>query len=75
MVRRTTIELDEDLLSRAREALGTSTTRATVETALRHATEHASSEQERKRARQLDLLERLPQAIDTQILASGEMWR
>ncbi|TMF98029.1 MAG: type II toxin-antitoxin system VapB family antitoxin, partial [Chloroflexi bacterium] len=39
MVRRTTIELDEDLVERAKKVLGAKTTRATVEEALRRAVE------------------------------------
>jgi len=37
MIKRTTIEIDDDLLNRAKEALGEATARATVEEALRRA--------------------------------------
>ena len=44
MVKRTTIELDEELLRRAKRALGGGTTRATVEEALRRAADLAEAE-------------------------------
>lgn len=75
MRRRTTIELDEELLARAKRALGRSTTRATVEEALRRATENAEGEQERRAARQLLYLERLATGADLDVLAAEGMWR
>jgi Arc/MetJ family transcription regulator len=74
-VRRTTIEIDEDLLVNAKRALGLETTRATVEEALRQATERADGERAERAVRQRELLERLPQMLDVQVLASNEMWR
>jgi Arc/MetJ family transcription regulator len=59
MKRRTTIEIDEDLLERARRALGSTTTRATVEEALRRAAE----------------LEHLASRVEIAVLESDEMWR
>ena len=75
MVHRTTIELDEALLARARRALGTPTTRATVEAALRQAADAADDQERERRDRQLALLDRLPELLDTDVLASEEMWR
>ena len=75
MPRRTTIELDEELLARAKRALGGKTTRATVEEALRRAAEQAEGERERRAADQLSYLERLPTRADLEVLASEEMWR
>jgi Arc/MetJ family transcription regulator len=75
MVHRTTIELDEALLARARRALGTPTTRATVEAALRQAADAADDLERERRDRQLALLDRLPELLDTDVLASEEMWR
>jgi Arc/MetJ family transcription regulator len=66
MIKRTTIEIDEQLLERAKRALDCATTRATVEEALRRAAEQAEDEQEERAARQLRYLE---------VLASDEMWR
>ncbi|MBA3450540.1 MAG: type II toxin-antitoxin system VapB family antitoxin [Chloroflexia bacterium] len=75
MTKRTTIELDEQLLARAKRALGSSTTRATVEEALRRAAEQAENELEERAARQLRYLESLPTHVDLEVLASDEMWR
>ena len=75
MTRRTTIELDEGLLARAQKALGSPTTRATVEEALRRLAEWAEAEQEERRARQRRYFERLSARADLQVLASDEMWR
>lgn len=75
MTKRTTIELDEELLARAKRLLGARTTRATVEEALRRAAEQAEGEQEQRAAGQLRYLERLPARVDLDVLASEEMWR
>ena len=75
MVKRTTIELDEDLLARAKRALGQSTTRATVEEALRLATEVAEAQREERAALQLRYLDSLRGRIDIDVLLSEEMWR
>ena len=75
MPRRTTIELDEELLARAKRALGGKTTRATVEEALRRAAEQAEGEREQLAADQLGYLQRLPTRVDLEVLASEEMWR
>jgi Arc/MetJ family transcription regulator len=75
MPRRTTIEIDEGLLERARRALGAKTTRATVEEALRRAAEAVEDAQAEREARERDYLERLADRIDVAVLSSGEMWR
>ncbi|MDQ3679180.1 MAG: type II toxin-antitoxin system VapB family antitoxin [Actinomycetota bacterium] len=75
MLRRTTIEIDEDLLGRAKRALGANTTRATVEEALRRAAEAAEGAHAERAARQRDYLERLTARVDRHVLASEEMWR
>jgi Arc/MetJ family transcription regulator len=75
MPKRTTIELDEELLARAKRALGSRTTRATVEEALRRAAEQAEGERERRRADQMRYLEELPKHADLGVLISEEMWR
>jgi Arc/MetJ family transcription regulator len=75
MIKRTTIEIDEQLLNRAKRALNLPTTRATVEEALRRAAEQAEEEQKRRAARQLEYLETLGEHIDLDVLASDEMWR
>lgn len=75
MIKRTTIELDDELLKRAKRALGGKTTRATVEEALRRAAEQAETERERRRAEQMRYLEQLPKHVDLEVLMSEEMWR
>lgn len=75
MIKRTTIEIDMQVLERAKLALGLPTTRATVEEALRRAAEHAEEKQEERAARQLEYLRSLPEHVDMDVLASDEMWR
>lgn len=75
MKRRTTIELDEDLLARAKRALGAKTTRATVEEALRRAAEGAEGDHARQAERQQQFLGRLSARAEVDVLASEEMWR
>ena len=75
MKRRTTIEIDDALLERARKALGSTTTRETVEEALRRAAASVESEQTDRAARQLKLLQNLGKYLDLDVLASNEMWR
>jgi Arc/MetJ family transcription regulator len=75
MAKRTTIEIDEQLLERAKRALGSPTTRATVEEALRRAADHLEAEREARRLRQLRFLEDLDKYLDLDVLASDEMWR
>jgi Arc/MetJ family transcription regulator len=75
MIKRTTIEIDDQLLTRAKRALGCPTTRATIEEALRRAAEQAEDEQDERAARQRDYLRLLPTRVDLEVLASDEMWR
>jgi Arc/MetJ family transcription regulator len=75
MVKRTTIEIDQDLLARAKRSLGARTTRATVEEALRRAATQADAEHEDRAARQRRFLESLPSLVDVEVLKSEEMWR
>jgi len=75
MVRRTTIELDEDLVERAKKVLGAKTTRATVEEALRRAVEIGQRDQDRRAAGQRAYLGRLSARADVKVLTSEEMWR
>lgn len=75
MIKRTTIELDQELLQRAKRALACRTTRATVEEALRRATADAELEHEERAARQRALLAALPKCLDLDVLATEEMWR
>ena len=75
MPKRTTIEIDEELLARAKRALGHSTTRATVEEALRRAADAAEDERAERGARQRRFFEGLAARVDIAVLTSDEMWR
>lgn len=75
MVKRTTIEIDEELLGRAKRALSCATTRATVEEALRRATADVETRDADRVARQRELLAELPRHLDLDVLASEDMWR
>ncbi|MGI9052443.1 MAG: type II toxin-antitoxin system VapB family antitoxin [Ilumatobacteraceae bacterium] len=75
MVKRTTIEIDEEPLRRAKRPLSCSTTGATVEEALRRVTADVEAADAERVARQLELLAELSQHIDLDVLASEDMWR
>lgn len=76
MIRRTTIELDEELVERAKRALNCTTIRATVEEALRRAADDAEAERRRRAESQMKFLrDELPKLIDMDVYASDEMWR
>jgi Arc/MetJ family transcription regulator len=75
MIKRTTVEIDDDLLNRAKKALGEATARATVEEALRRATAGTETERARRAAKQRRYLEQLSLRVDVALLASEEMWR
>ena len=75
MAKRTTIEIDEELLARAKRALGHTTTRATVEDALRRAAASAEDEQAERAERQSRFFEQLNARVDVSVLRSEEMWR
>jgi len=75
MARRTTIEIDEELLARAKRALGEKTTRATVEEALRRAAGAAEGDHAERAKRQRQFLSGLGARVDVEVLTSGEMWR
>jgi Arc/MetJ family transcription regulator len=75
MIRRTTIELDEDLVAQARVALGLPTVRATVEEALRRAVQAENTAGLARRTAQIDALRRATRLVDVDVLLSGEAWR
>lgn len=75
MPKRTTIEIDETLLERAKRALGGTTTRWTVEEALRRAADQAESETARRAEAMRRYLAALQRHADLDVLASDEMWR
>ena len=69
------MEIDDDLLKRARQALGAKTDRATVEEALKRVAVDAEREDALRSERQRNYLERLATRIDPEVLKSGQMWR
>lgn len=75
MPKRTTIEIDEALLARAKRALGHATTRATVEDALRRAAESVEDEEAERAVRQTCFFDRFSTRVDIAVLRSEEMWR
>ena len=75
MPKRTTIEIDEALLARAKQALGGTTIRWTVEEALRRAVAGAETEAARRAAEQRRYLATLSAHLDPAVLASEAMWR
>jgi len=75
MTKRTTIEIDEDLLERAKRALDQPTMRGAVEEALRRAAAEAETEEARRAAKQRRYLAALGTRVDVAVLASEEMWR
>ena len=75
MKRRTTIELDQDLVARAKVALGCTTIRATVEEALRQAAHRLGDEAGERARAQAAYLDRLDALVDLEVLATDEMWR
>jgi Arc/MetJ family transcription regulator len=74
-VRRTTIELDEELLAQAQRILGQSTMRSTVEEALRRAIKDEQGEDRARVERQRQYFDDLSKHVDLDVLASDEMWR
>jgi Arc/MetJ family transcription regulator len=75
MAKRTTIEIDEELLKRAKRALGARTTRATVEESLRLAALGAEGARTARADGQRAYLQRLRTRADVEVLGSEEMWR
>lgn len=75
MIRRTTIELDDELVAKARSVLGQPTVRATVEEALRRAVQSEESTDRARRSGQIEAMKRATRLVDTQVLLSGEAWR
>lgn len=75
MSKRTTIEIDEELLARAKRALGGRTSRGTIEEALRRAAEAAEDQALRRAAGQRAYLQELSTRVDLEVLRSEAMWR
>jgi len=75
VTKRTTVEIDPELLEQAREVLGETTTRGTVEEALRRVTSKTSIKGSPSAVKQRRYLEQLSARADLSILASEQMWR
>jgi Arc/MetJ family transcription regulator len=73
-VRRTTIELDEDLIRSAQQATG-ETLRATVERALRQLVASTEAEAAERRRRVADYFSEGTSGIDVDVLLSDQAWR
>ena len=70
-----TIEIDDELLARAKIAVGCATTRATIEEALRRVAAQAHDEVERRASAQSPYLGHLRSMIDLDVLREHDMWR
>jgi Arc/MetJ family transcription regulator len=75
MKRRTPIEIDDDLETRARRALGNQTPRESVEEALRRLAGATEDDLAGRAARQLSYLQQLRSHAEVALLTSEEMWR
>ena len=75
MVKRTTIEIDQELLARAKHALGEATTRGTVEHALRLAADTAETARQGRARKQQAYLDRIGRRLDVKVLVSEDMWQ
>lgn len=73
-VKRTTIELDEELVKAAQRITGR-TVRATVEEGLRALIATAEGEREAKRSRVSAHLDIAHSAVDVEVLQTDEAWR
>lgn len=73
-VKRTTIELDEDLMRAAQQATG-QTLRATVERALRQLVASTQAETAERRRRVGEYLALGTSGIDIDVLLSDQAWR
>jgi Arc/MetJ family transcription regulator len=73
-VKRTTIELDEELVKAAQRVTG-QTVRSTVEEALRRLVAAAERERQAKRSRVAAHLDIARNAVDVEVLQADEAWR
>jgi len=72
---RTTIEIDQTLLERAKRALGCKTMKATVEEALRRAADDSDTQFAERGERQMAYFHSLGERADLAVFSSDEMWR
>ncbi|MGV0750840.1 type II toxin-antitoxin system VapB family antitoxin [Mycolicibacter minnesotensis] len=74
MAKRTTIELDEELVRAAQSVTG-ATLRSTVEAGLRRVIAEAQGEAQERRRRVTEHLARAGTQVDTEALLSDQAWR
>lgn len=75
MTKRTTVEIDEELLARAKDALSLRTTRETIEESLRRVVADDESEANSRAKKQVAYLDKLAVLVDLDVLQSDEMWQ
>jgi len=75
MIRRMTIESDDALLARAKIAVGCTTTRATIEEALRRVAAQPHDEAERRASARSPYLEHLGSMIELDVLREHDLWQ
>lgn len=75
MIRRTTVELDQELVRRAQHVLGTPTMRATITEALERAIAGGEDTASARVERQSAYLSSLSVRADVRLLDSEEMWK
>lgn len=75
MKRRTTLEIESSLLTRAQRVLGLRTMRDTIEEALRLVIQTRGASSEIQKQRQRDFLSNIAEHSDLEVLTSDEMWR
>ena len=75
MPKRTTVEIDEKLLAKAKRVLAMKTTRDTIEESLRRVVADEEAQETERASRQSRYLDDLSHLVDTDVLRSDEMWR
>ncbi len=75
MIRRTTVELDYELLERAKAALRCATARETIHEALRRSIDQTEDEKARMKRRRAEYFARMPELLDLEVLRSRRAWR
>lgn len=74
-MRRTTVEIDEEVLARAKKALGVEQTKEAVDTALRRVADDEQERFQELRRKQIGYLEFVAEHSDLDVLRSDAMWR
>lgn len=72
---RTTVEIDDEALRRAKQALGLTRTKDTIDAALRRVADDVDAAAQERAERQRRALTALPAHADMAVLTGGSMWR